>query len=363
MQRSEGIECRRAGNDTHRFGGPPRIDRRVGFTLAEMLVATVVLAVLVLFVTRLVNHAAVVVTQGNKHMETESHVRPLFDRLALDIAQMVKRTDVSYYLKNQFNTAGSIMGSGSAGLNDWLAFYSGVPGFYNDNGLGYNSRYSVIAYRVNADPASASYNKVERMAKGLALNGAYSTDQDTVPGLPLLFVDNANPTFYTTTIEAQWPAATAKSTPSPVPNYYPPATDPYQKYELIGPHIFRLEYYYLTSVAPAKLVAYPTTGQFKDPTLDWHDPNYVNIKDVAAIVVAVGVIDAQSRKLLTDTDMQKLVTKLTNYTFVGTTASPPPGWLLQEWRNNLQTDGEIAAMPLPARQGIRFYERYFYLNQ
>ena len=80
--------------------------------MAEMLVATVVLVVIVLFVTRLVNHAAVIVTQGTKHMDTESHVRPFFDRFAVDIDQMVKRTDVSYYFKNTTD----VMGSGSPGV-------------------------------------------------------------------------------------------------------------------------------------------------------------------------------------------------------------------------------------------------------
>src|SRR5438445_3133023 len=107
-------------------GQTSQVRSRDGFTLAEMLVATVVLVVIVLFVTRLVNHAAVIVTQGTKHMDTESHVRPFFDRLAVDIDQMVKRTDVSYYLKNQ--------SSGGSNINDRLAFFSSAPGYYNDNG-------------------------------------------------------------------------------------------------------------------------------------------------------------------------------------------------------------------------------------
>jgi hypothetical protein len=352
------------------YGGgktlPALRGRSGGFTLAEMLAACAVLALIVLLMTRLTNHATATMTQGNKHMETESHVRPLFDRLAVDIAQMVKRTDVSYYLKNAFTSAGPVMGNGSSGVNDWLAFYSAVPGYYNDNGLAYNSRYSVAAYRVNADPASASYNKVERMAKGLELNCVYNTDQNTAPGLPLLFLDSINPLSYTTTIEAKWPAATARSAPSPVPNYYPPSTDPYQNYELIGPQVFRFEYYYLTSVAPASLVDYPRVGQFKDAALDWHDPNYINIKDVAAIVAAVAVIDPQSRKLLSDSQIITLIGRLgdyggTSYTCgPGPTPPPGPGQLLAQWQRALNCSTD---MPHPAIQSIRVYERYFYLNQ
>jgi len=332
-----------------------------------------VLALMVLFVTRLVNHAAIVVTQGNKHMETESHVRPLFDRLALDIAQMVKRTDVSYYLKNQFQTAGALMDNGNKGPNDWLAFYTGVPGYYNDNDttIGrYNSRYSVVAYRVNTDTTSASFAKVERMAKGLFLNGAYSSSVGFNDVTPLMFLAPApgqpytNPDSYNTTIDNYWPAATR---PSPDPNYYCCDTcsvckDSYQKYELIDPQVFRFEYYYMTSAATPALVSYPT-GSFKDPTLNWHDPNYINIKDVAAIVVAVAAIDPQSRKLLTDDQMRTiLIPKLSDYT-PSILNYGKAGALLAEWQNTLQNDAQIKALPLPARQGIRLYERYFYLTQ
>jgi prepilin-type N-terminal cleavage/methylation domain-containing protein len=324
-----------------------------GFTLAEMLVSAAVLALIVLFVTRLTNHASAVITHGTKHMETESHVRPLFDRLAVDVAQMVKRTDVSYYLKN--GGSGSVMGNGSTGVNDRMAFFTAAPGYYNDNGLGYNSRYSVVSYRANTDSTSASYNKVERMAKGLPLNAAYSAAVGTNVVTPLLFLapgpglPYTNPDSYNTTISNYWPAATALS--SDPTNYY--SSDSYQKYELIGPQVFRFEYYYLTSATPAALVAYPTTG-FKDATLDWHAPNYINIKDVAAIVVAVAAIDPQSKKLLTDAQIQTLVTSLPDYSSGG------PGALLAQWQGVLNG---ITNMPRPAIQSIRLYERYFYLNQ
>lgn len=344
-----------------------------GFTLAEMLVATAVLALLVVFVTQLVNHAAAVVTQGTKHMETESHVRPLFDRLAVDIAQMAKRNDVSCFLKNA--ASGSLMGSGSTGVNDRLAFFSAVPGYFNDNDSSntiarYNSRYSVVAYRINADPASTAYNRSERMAKGLFLNGAYSAPIGSNDVTPLLFLAPApgslytDPDSYNTTIDTYWPAATR---PFGDPAYNP--TDNYQKYELVSPQVFRFEYYYLTKLTPA-LVAYPSGTQLTQPTdatgnpyLNWTTTNRVNVKDVAAIIVAVAAIDPQSRKLLSDTQIATLTQKLTNYTFVGTSGAPAAGWLLGQWQNMLNTDATINAMPRPAIQGIRFYERYFYLSQ
>jgi len=319
-----------------------------GFTLAEMLAACAVLALVVLLMTRVTNHATTVITQGNKHMETESHARPFFDRLAIDIAQMVKRSDISYFLKNA--SSGPVMGGGSSGVNDRLAFFSGVQGYYAQTG--YNSGYSLIAYRVNADPTKTSYNRVERMAKGLPLNGAYSAPAPAATNdvTPLLFFDSVNPGIIapTTTIDSYWPTATRQFGDV---NYY--STDSSQQYELVGPQVFRFEYYYLTTASPSALVAYPTSG-FKDPTLTWADANTTNIKDVAAIVVAVAVIDPQSRKLLSDAQMATLITRLQNYTSGGA------GALLGQWQTALNSSAD---MPRSALQGIRVYERYFYLSQ
>jgi hypothetical protein len=328
-----------------------------GFTLAEMLVATVVLIIIVLFVTQLVNHASVIVGQGTKHMDSEAYTRALFDRIAVDVAQMVKRTDISYYVKNL--VSGSVMGNGIPGVNDRMAFFSSGPGYYDTAKVVYNSGYSLIAYRVNSDPASSFYNKVERMAKGLPLNGAYVTPPSgsNATVTPLLFLDST----IATTIGNVWPTATA---PVGDPNYYccsscTPCNDPEQAYERVASQVFRLEYYYLTSASPATLVASPPT---------WSDWNTVNIKDVAAIVVAVAVIDPQSKKLLgttpadQDAQIAKIIQKLPDYTSAITNYGKP-GALLAQWQDVLNTDGTIKAMPRPALQGIRLYERYFYLNQ
>ena len=112
------------------------------------------------------NGAGTTMTLGNKRMDADSQARQLLDRMANDFDQMLKRSDISYYVKT---------GSAQPG-NDQIAFFSAVPGYYGQ--AGYNSNASLVAYRVNADSTSASYNKLERMGKGLALNGAYTTGPD-----------------------------------------------------------------------------------------------------------------------------------------------------------------------------------------
>ena len=44
---------------------------------------------------------------------------------------------------------------------------------------------SLVAYRVNADPTSASYNKLERMGKGLVWNGVSSNSTHRSVFMPL----------------------------------------------------------------------------------------------------------------------------------------------------------------------------------
>jgi type II secretory pathway pseudopilin PulG len=295
------------------------------FTLVEMVVSIAVLVFLVLLITRLVNSATTITTVGHKRMDTDAQARQLLDRMALDFDKMVKRSDVSYWVK----CSGDTMSGGTSGVNDRIAFFSAIPGYLASTQQGYPSNIAVVAYRVNADPSpsNSSYNRVERMGKGLNLNGAYT-------GLtPLLFLDSTSAP--TTTIDAIWPSATK---PYPDPSY----TDP--DYEVIGPQVFRFEYYYLL-----------TTGVLSAGP--WTNASVPTIRDVAAIVVDIAAIDPKSKVLLTDapTQITTLIGRLPDYA-----PTMVPGQLLAAWQTAL--DG-VTDMPRPAIQGIRLYERYFYLNQ
>jgi hypothetical protein len=301
------------------------VDRSVragGFTLTELLVSMSVLVLLVLLFTQLLNSAATTMTLGNKRMDADSQARQLLDRMANDFDQMVKRTDVSYWVKTTGNTQPG---------NDQIAFFSAVPGYYSQ--AGYNSNASLVAYRVNADPTLASYNKLERMGKGFPLNGAY-----TAAPIPLLFRDGTS----NTTIQGVWPAATSSTTADP-------------DYETAGPQVFRFEYYYLLNSSPTV----GTANQLTAGT--WSSTDTFLVKDVAAIVVAVAVIEPKSKVLLTTANMEKLAgTNGQTSLLVDFTTDSSPGALLSTWQTAL--DG-ITDMPRPAIQGIRLYERYFYLSQ
>ncbi len=213
------------------------------FTLAELVVSVGVLVVLVLLFTQLLNSTASITTLGHKQMDADSQARQLLDRMAIDFAQLVKRSDVDFFGKSAASAPKrNVLQPG----NDQIAFYSGVPGYYPATGS--QSPVSLVAYRVNSNPSSSSYNKMERLGKGLVWNAVSTTDVPAVflpipvaSALPLAEI--ATPTPTVTPIPG-WPSmANLNAPPTPEPNA-----------ELIGPQVFRFEYSYLLK-----------DGSFSDP--------------------------------------------------------------------------------------------------
>ena len=222
------------------------LERRgaAGFTLAELVVSIGVLVLLVFLATQLLNSAATVTRLGHKQMDADSQTRQLLDRMALDFVQMAKRADVDYYVKSSWFATGSPPGpTGVRTLlqpgNDKIAFYSSVPGYYPPTGS--KSPLSLVAYRVNSDSTSSAYNKMERMGKGLLWNASTPTAGTPPPAAVFMPIPIASavPT-------PELPPALATPTPSPTPAWSEVAsTGNWSDSEVIGPQVFRFEYYYL----------------------------------------------------------------------------------------------------------------------
>jgi hypothetical protein len=350
------------------------------FTLAELLISVGVLVLLVLLATQLLNSAATITILGHKQMDADSQTRQLFDRMAVDFAQMVKRSDVDYYLKCSWFASGSPPGpSGVRTLiqsgNDKIAFYSTVPGYYPSDS--YQSPLSLVAYRLN------SQNKLERMGKGLLWNAA-------PPGpspAPVVFlpIPLASPLPI-----AEQPPPDATPTPAPTPAWSEVAnTSSWSDSEVIGPQVFRFEYYYLLKggIDPTggtfysailsdtpwdtRICACPPANATPTPTPT--PPSQCchtapeGMQDVAAIIVNIAVIDPKSRVLVTDAQMGALAGSLIDW---GTTSCPScptqaqwqttPGLLPAQWR--AAVDANAIGLPRPVLSGIRLYERRFYLS-
>lgn len=299
------------------------------FTTLEMLIAMTVLTLLVIFVARLVDTAATITGRGVRRMDSSAQVRPLFDRMTVDFSQMVKRSDIDFYGK------GTSAGGAMTGGNDRIAFYSMVPGDYSSTGS--QSPFSLIAYKINSSTAAANasvYTRLQRMARGLLMNGDSSANNGPSPTItegPIVFAP--------ITIAFVWPTVTSNAT-----------TD--SKYELAGPAIFRFEYYYLLSNGHFSVVPW-------DASASGHT-DAAGMRDVAAIVVAVASIDSKSRRLLDNSKLATIAGTLVDYS---AGAVPVPGWLVTQWQTAIDTptNASVKLMPRPALSAIRFFERYFYL--
>jgi hypothetical protein len=361
-----------------------------------------VLVLLIFLASQLFNTAATVTTLAHKRMDADAQTRQLLDRMAIDFAQMVKRSDVDYYLKSSATPPPTGVRNLLFAGNDTIAFYSTVPGYYPSSGA--PSPLSLVAYRVNANSSSPSYNKLERMGKGLVWNAVSTTDTPVV----FMPVPVASPIP-----KPELPSVMPSPSPAPAWPEIANSTTTWSNSEVIGPQVFRFEYYYLLrgQSAPASAAnptptpysamlsdipwdtricvcpsptptATPTPGGSPTPTpsgtpIVIASPTPPSLcchvapegmQDVAAVVVVIAVIDPKSKTLLdaTGTDPSAVAARLVdwgNTTCAGcpslTQWQTTPGLLRAQWQSALNG---ITSLPRPAISGIRVYERYMYLS-
>jgi hypothetical protein len=333
-----------------------------------------VLLIIVFFVAQAMTSATAVTRTANKHIDTDTQARVVFDRMALDFAQMLKRTDVDYYVKGGSAIYGQRHGNGhgyghknQGGQqgSDQIAFYSQVPGYYPATGS--QSSVSLVAYRIyegtTTDPA---YLRMQRMGKGLLWNGVDNPNkQPNHSGFtsPIVFL----PQLITNT----WPAATDGTT-----------VDVDNNCDVIGPGVFRFEYYYLLKTGAITPIPWNTDSQANWPV---HTSMAgIGLGDVESITVAIAVVDPTARALIDAANAGSLADLASD--FADFTTAPGRGFghphyigdLEASWQTSLLTDiqGNPSAVPpvapcqtsngfpLPceAAKTIRIYSKTFDLK-
>jgi type II secretory pathway pseudopilin PulG len=344
--------------------------RRGGFTLVELLVSIAVVIIITLMLTQLMTSATAITRTAHKHINTDTQARVVFDRMALDLAQMLKRTDVDYYVKqpNNYNGHGNGHGWGQ-GKNgqlgsDQIAFFSAVPGYYPSGyTVGQQSPISLVAYRVtesnSSDPA---YGRLVRMAKGLGWNGLINNPNTNSP-YPIVFLPQT-----IGGVGKPWaPAINNSNTCSGNNN----SCD--QDYEVIGPGVFRFEYYYL--LKDGFLTDWPWDR--RDPAfqnqLTISNPVQIGLSQVESIGVAIAVIDPAGRALIDAVSPDQLVNLAGDFPDFKSAhgqgnQSKTIGDLEYQWKVVVESIAHTGqspsglAVPREAAKTIRIYSRYFDLK-
>jgi hypothetical protein len=351
-----------------RVGGPIRCTpRESGFTLAELLVSVFVLVLIIFMVTQLLTSATTLTRTGHKQIDTDTQARVVFDRMALDFAQMIKRTDVDYYIKQRTGYNGHGNGHGwGRGHNgdlgsDQMAFFTQVPGYYPD---GYNpgqqSTISLVAYRVTeSNTSDPAYGRLVRMAKGLVWNAVDTNINQNSAKYPIVFLPQT-----ISGIGRPWAPAINND------NNANNSIDP--DYEVIGPGIFRFEYYYL--LKSGRVTDWP--WDWRDDTINRQkitDPPAIGLTQVEAVVVTIAVIDPAGRALLNAVAPDRILDiaadmadfKSARGNGVG---AQKIGDLEAQWQgvieSTLQTGRTPSGLSIPpeAAKMIRVYNRYFDLK-
>jgi type II secretory pathway component PulJ len=349
---------------------------REGFTLAELLVSIVVLIIITLMLTQLMTTSSAITRTAHKHIDTDTQARAVFDRMALDFAQMLKRTDVDYYVKQRSGYKGHGNGHGwGQGKNgdkgsDQIAFFSHVPGYYPS---GAQSPISLVAYRVNESTSTnAAYGRLERLAKGLLWNGVDNgTGQNAT--YPIVFSTGQ-------LIACNGPCDPWASAWSPAINNDNNAASRDDNYEVIGPGVFRFEYFYL--LKNGRVTGWPwdeRDPQFQNPDqLTISSPRPIGLSQVEAIGVAIAVINPEARALIQAassnagygdiTEVAAALADFKNANGIGNQGKKI-GDMENKWKAVVesiaqtgQPPGSSIRFPPEAAKGIRIYSRYFDLK-
>jgi competence protein ComGC len=343
---------------------PPLRRTRGGFTLAELLVSVFVLVIIIFMVAQLMTSATAVTRTGHKHIDTDTQARVVFDRMALDFAQMLKRTDVDYYVKQRSNYKGHGNGHGwGNGKNgdtgsDQMAFFTQVPGYYPSGfASGTESPISLVAYRVTESSSSdPAYGRLVRMAKGLRWNAVDTSTNQNSATYPIVFLPQ-------TIAGIGRPWAPAINNDNNANN----SNDP--SYEVIGPGVFRFEYYYL--LKNGYLTDWPWDR--RDDTINRStisDPPSIGLSQVESIGVAIAVIDPAGRALLNAVSPDQIVNLAGDFPDFKSAhgqgnQSKTIGDLENQWKTIVESTAQTGrspsglVVPPEAAKTIRIYSRYF----
>ena len=330
----------------------------MAFTLVEVLAAMGVLSLLLVVVVQMINGVSTVTAGTSHHLDADGQARLVFDRMAVDFAQIIKRTDVDYYFVKKTN-------SGTTPGNDQMAFYSESSGYYPTwvTDPTQKSNAALVGYCISN--LTTQPPQLQRLNKALVWNGMSQAGVGSTDH-PM--------TFLPQTLPATWPSVFVNAGNPDMSQ----STD--QDYQVIGESVFRMEICYLipkTVVAGAPTTvlsdsSYLVPGATPTPStpLPAGQTPYNGMRDAAAVVITLAVLDDNSRLIIPTANLTTVLNaaaaKLDDDPAAGSVAGAPvtltstPAKLWQAHVDN----GDLVAAGLPRRAAsqVRIYERYFPLG-
>jgi len=277
------------------------------FTLLEMMVALMVLVLMVVLTAQITGNTSKVTSGITRQLDADAEARGVFDRMGADFSQMVIRPDVDTLF------LGLPLGFVGADHNDQLYFYSQVPA-YSTN-VAQQSPLALIAYRVRNQ-------RLER------LGASRSWDE-------ILFLTPSN------SLTGFDPNALLQNL-GDVTNHF----------QVIAPSVFRMEAAFLMKPGTTNGDGSVNTINSYAKMNDAVNPRH-GFANVAAIVVALGVLDQTSRAAASGPELDSLASLLPD-------ASTNGGIPLAAWSSNAFSASDI---PLAVRSHVRFYIRHFPLKR
>lgn len=286
--------------------------QRTGFTLIEVLVATAVLALLVLLIAGILQSGSTVISGSRKHLGADAEAREVFGQFGMDLARRPNRADLDVLL---------------SASNNALFFYSEAPGFQSTTDPRQFNKLSLVGYRVNSNA------QLERLGKGLSWDAPPFLSYASQPP-----ATNATP-LAASTIPGVW-GQTVGSVPG-----HADGTDP--NYHLLAKGVFRLAFCFQKS--DGTFVLSPT-----------FDPWRGKLAETSALILTLAVLDEESRKAVPDTS--KLATALPTPTQSNLTAGRLPAEIWQAAVDDTAQFASDARIPISAAARIRIYQRSFPLG-
>jgi prepilin-type N-terminal cleavage/methylation domain-containing protein len=299
---------------------------RRAFTLIEMLAAMAVLSLITVMVAQLVSSSSLLAIGSRKRLDAEGQARLVLGRIGDDLARRLNRDDAQVLFANP---------SG----NDAFYFYSEAPAsFAFGVGSDEKSAVALVGYRINAAAGGDNEGRLERLGKGLQWSG-------TGASLILVSKDASGAVIPESLLETAWSSEVGGA-----PRYQN-STD--TRYQILADGVIRLE--------SAFLMEDGTLTQ--DPEGDG-DGVTASLDGVAAIVVAIAVLDETSQKLTTPSQLAGIAGALSDPSAASFSADPPV-LMAAQWQKEMNASGFAAAAGVPqvVASQIRVYQRIYPLKQ